>query len=88
LMYNLQIFKHLTCYTDSEWESNLNGLLHYKSLHWLCYLFVTVAHLTLLIRMECISLYSLAFSCFLTPVYCVNCKILIFILCFLVVFIV
>jgi hypothetical protein len=64
LMSNLQLVEHLTSYSDSERESNIIGPVHKKSLHWLSYPLVTVAYLILLMRMECIILYSLAFSQF------------------------
>ena len=64
LMSNLQLVRHLTSYSDSESESSLSGPVLNQSPHWLSYPIVTVVHLNLLIRMECIFLYSLAFSQF------------------------
>ena len=58
------VVKHLTSYSDSQRESSHSGRVHNRSLHWLSYPIVTVVHLNLLIRMECIFLYSLAFSQF------------------------
>ena len=57
LMYNLQTFEHIPNYTDSKWKT-YNGPVHNRSLHWLSCPFVTLAHLVLLIRMECIFSYS------------------------------
>jgi hypothetical protein len=72
LISSLQILKHLSSCTDSEWESNLNGPVHNWPLHWLSYPFVTVAHFILLIRLESIHLYSLAISHFNS---CYLCKL-------------
>jgi len=63
-MSNLQLVEHLTRYSDSERESSLSGPVHYRSPHQLSYPIVTVVQLNLLMRMECIFLYSLAISQF------------------------
>ena len=64
LVSNLQLVKHLTSYSDPERESSTSGPVHDSSPHWLSYPFVTVVHLNLLMRLECIFLYSLAISQF------------------------
>jgi len=64
LMSNLQLVEQLTNYSDSERASSLSGPVHNQSPHSLSYPFVTVVRLNLLMRMECIFLYSLAISKF------------------------